>query len=255
MVTQRVKMFASRFFAIVIGLTLGTQAIPEDILAGLQIGTGTALTIVMFHGDEGNGGDPTSNFLFGAEIARRLPDATVHVLLRPGYQDPWGRKSPGENFDRRDQYTLDNAEIIATNLKRLGNDAPIIAVGHSGGAAQLALALSLEDGLVDEAILVGCPCDLDLWQELNPAWPEDTLIRSVSPTNLDAPKLGQITVLVGEADMITPPVLSRSYIQTLTDNQVNAELTIVPGGDHSGNRALSRAWLEAIFAARARVLE
>ena len=248
-------MFVSRFFAIAIGLSLGTQAMSEDILAGLQIGTGTALTIVMFHGDEGNGGDPTSNFLFGAEIARRLPDATVHVLLRPGYQDPWGRKSPGENFGRRDQYTLDNAEIIAANLKRLGNAAPIIAVGHSGGAAQLALALSLEDALVDEAILVSCPCDLDLWQSLNATWPENTLSRSVSPTSVDAPNLGRITVLVGEEDTITPPVLSQSYMQTLTDNQVNAELTIVPGGDHSGNRALSRAWLEAIFAARARILE
>ena len=248
-------MFVSRFFAIVIGLNLGTQAMSEDILAGLQIGTGTALTIVMFHGDEGRGGDPTSNFAFGAEIARRLPEATVHVLLRPGYQDPWGRKSPGENFGRRDQYTLDNAEIIAANLKRLGNAAPIIAVGHSGGAAQLALALSLEDALVDEAILVSCPCDLDLWQSLNATWPENTLSRSVSPTNVDAPNLVRITVLVGEEDIITPPVLSQSYMQTLTDNQVNAELTIVPGGDHSGNRALSRAWLEAIFAARARILE
>jgi len=155
---KMVKMFAARIcFATAIGLTLGSQATSEDVLAGLQIGTGTALTIVMFHGDEGNGGDPTNNVTFGAEIARRLPDATVHVLLRPGYQDPWGRVSPGENFGRRDQYTMDNAEIIAANLKRFGNGAPIIAVGHSGGAAQLALALSLEDGLVDEAILVSCP--------------------------------------------------------------------------------------------------
>lgn len=248
-------MLATRLTAFLVSLTLGSQAVSEDVLDGLQIGTGAALTIVMFHGDEGNGGDPTSNFAFGAEIARRLPDTTVHVLLRPGYEDPWGRKSPGENYGRRDQYTLENAAIIAANLRRLGNHAPIIAIGHSGGAAQLALALSLESGLVDEAILVSCPCDLDLWQSLNPAWPKDILSRSVSPTSMSAPVLERITVLVGEKDTITPPALSQSYMQTLADNKVTAELIVVPEGDHSGNRALSRAWLEAIFAARARVLE
>lgn len=248
-------MFTFRFFATVIGLAFGSQAMSEDTLAGLRIGSGTALTIVLFHGDEGNGGDPTSNFAFGAEIARRMPDATVHALLRPGYKDPWGRVSPGENFGRRDQYTVENAEIIAANLKRIGGDAPVIAVGHSGGAAQLALALSLEDDLVDEGILVSCPCDLDLWRRLNSDWTEGTLSRSISPTRVDAPNLGRITVLVGEDDMVTPPALSESYVQTLLDNQVNAEFVVVSGGDHSGNRALSRAWLEAIFAARTRLLQ
>jgi hypothetical protein len=33
-----------------------------------------------------------------------------------------------------------------------------------------------------------------------------------------------------------------------------ADLRIVPGGDHAGNRALSGAWLGAIFAARERLL-
>jgi pimeloyl-ACP methyl ester carboxylesterase len=243
------------FRAVLFGLALSAPADAEEALAGLQIGTGSALSIVMFHGDEGNGGDPTAMVAFGAEIARRWPDATVHMMLRPGYRDPWGRVSPGENYGRRDQYTLENAAIIAANLRALSEAAPVIAVGHSGGAAQLALALSLDEGSVEEAILVSCPCDLDLWQQMNPDWPEDTIVRSVSAMDVVAPQETRVTLLVGAQDAVTPPALSESYGAYLEQAGATVDLVVVPDGDHSGNRALSQAWLMAIFEARERVLE
>jgi len=236
-------------------LMLSLPAQSDVVLAGTQIGTGPDLTIVMFHGDEGNGGDPTSNFSFGMEIARRLPEATVHMLLRPGYRDPWGRVSPGNNYGRRDQYTLENASIIAANLARLKADTPLIAIGHSGGAAQLALALSLEENLADEAVLVSCPCDLELWQAINPDWPKDVLLRSTSATDVRAPQSTHVTLLVGGKDEITPSALSQSYIDHLIAAGVGPDLNIVTAGDHGGNRALSREWLKAIFSARNRLLK
>jgi pimeloyl-ACP methyl ester carboxylesterase len=243
-----------RLFSLVVLMLCVAPVWAEDRLDGLQIGTGQSVTIVMLHGDEGRGGDVSGNFAFGAEIARRLPDATIHMLLRPGYEDPWGRRSPGENFGRRDQYTLENAALIAENLRRLRGDAPLIAVGHSGGAAQLALALSLDGGVVDEAILVACPCDLDLWREMNPNWPDGTLTRSVSATAVAAPTAARITLVTGEADTVTPAPLAESYARHVQEAGGMADLQIVPGGDHAGNRALSGAWLGAIFAARERVL-
>lgn len=233
---------------------LGTQLRAESKLDGLQIGTGSELAIVMLHGDEGNGGDPLSYFAFGADIARRIPEATVHMLLRPGYNDPWGRQSPGDNFGRKDQYTIENAHLIARNLRRIGQDKPVVAIGHSGGAAQLALALSIEDSVADEVILVACPCDLGMWQGLNPQWPDDTFVRSVSPTDLSTSTRAHVTIISGNQDKITPTVLSQSYSDHLSRLGRSNALIIVPNGDHSGNQALSTAWMSAIFAARDRLL-
>lgn len=235
-------------------LSLPASAQPDKLLSGLQIGTGTGATLVMLHGDEGRGGDVSASFIFSAEVARRLPDVTVHALLRPGYQDPWGRTSPGENYGRRDQYTLENARIIADTLRHLRGDGPLLAIGHSGGAAQLALALALDPNIAEEAILVSCPCDLALWREMNPDWPADTLVRSVSPTEMPAPAQARLTVIAGEQDSVTPPALSESYVAHVQKAGTVADLVRVPEGDHSGNRALSAAWLDAIFAARSRVV-
>ena len=232
----------------------GTSLLCQEMLDGLQIGTGSAVTIVMLHGDEGRGGDPTTNHTFGAEIARRLPDATIHMLLRPGYRDPWGRQSPGDNFGRRDQYTTDNAQLILDTLRHLKGQSPLIAVGHSGGAAQLALAISMEPGIVDEAIFISCPCDLLLWREMNPDWPSEILVRSVSAVDSTPPIIDRVTLLVGANDTVTPPQLSRSYADFLAFHEIEHELVVVPEGDHSGNRALSQAWLSSIFEARQRVL-
>ena len=252
--TREVKLvrflsYLTTFYLVV----LGAPANSQDILDGLQIGTGTDLAIVMLHGDEGNGGDPLSYFAFGADIARRFPEATVHMLLGPGYGDPWGRQSPGENFGRRDQYTVENAKLIAENLERIGQDLPVVAIGHSGGAAQLALALSFGDGVADEVILVACPCDLAMWREMNPQWPEDTLVRSVSPTNFGPLTEARVTIFSGNQDTVTPTALSQSYAEHLNSIGIPNELIVVPSGDHSGNRALSTAWLSAIFAARERL--
>jgi pimeloyl-ACP methyl ester carboxylesterase len=236
-------------------LALSTPAISQTTLDGLQIGTGSELSIVMLHGDEGNGGDPLSYFAFGADIARRIPEATVHMLIRPGYRDPWGRQSPGENFGRSEKYTIENAKIIAENLERIGQDAPVVAIGHSGGAAQLALALSFGNDIADEVILVACPCDLAVWRELNPQWPEDSIVRSVSPIDFNPSTAAHVTMISGIQDAITPTALSQSYAEHLDSLGISNELIVVPNGDHSGNRALSTAWLTAIFAARERLAD
>ncbi|WP_147434173.1 hypothetical protein, partial [Roseinatronobacter ekhonensis] len=72
---------ALKHLTVAFWVALGTPAISQDTLDGLQIGTGSELSIVMLHGDEGNGGDPLSYFTLGADIARRIPEATVHMLI------------------------------------------------------------------------------------------------------------------------------------------------------------------------------
>lgn len=218
-----------------------------DRLDGIQIGTGDALTVAFLHGDQTSGGDPNYLANLGLEVAKRLPDATVHMLLRPGYADPWGRQSPGDNHDRRDQYTLANADVIIATLEALKTDAPLMVVGHSGGAAQTALVMSRKTDLIDAAILVGCPCDLDLWVAENPAWPENMFTRSTSAVDVTPVMAGEVTLIVGEADSVTPEEQSRRYVRHLLDHGVEARLVTVPGGDHVGNRSLSTVWLQTVL--------
>ena len=233
-------------FAVIYLLFL-TSTAQADRLDGLQIGKGDALTIVVLHGDQTSGGDPNYLFWLGIELAKRLPDATVHMLLRPGYADPWGRQSPGENHDRRDQYTLESAARIVDTLQALDTDAPMIAVGHSGGAAQLALTLSLGDNPLDEAVLVGCPCDLDLWQTANPSWPKGMFSRSTPAVDVVPDTNARVTIIVGGNYSVTRPDQSRRYLRHLQHHGVEAQLFEVSGGDHVGNRALSSAWLQSVL--------
>ncbi|WP_147434151.1 hypothetical protein [Roseinatronobacter ekhonensis] len=117
----------------------------------------------------------------------------------------------------------------------------------------MALALSFGNDIADEVILVACPCDLAMWRELNPQWQEDTIVRSVSPIDLSPATAAHVTIISGSQDAITPTALSQSYAEHLEDLGISNELVVVPNGDHSGNRALSTAWLAAIFAARERL--
>lgn len=240
--------------ALAVSLCLTIPAFAQsERLVGLQMGTGSALTIVFLHGDQTSGGDPNYLTSLASEIAKRLPEATLHLLLRPGYADPWGRQSPGENFDRRDQYTMESAELINDTLAQLKGDAPLMVVGHSGGAAQTALAMSLNADLIDEAILVGCPCDLALWKAANPRWPDDMFIRSVSAVDVTPVTRAKVTILVGENDSVTPPEQSRSYLAHLLDHGIDASMVRIPGGDHVGNRELTRVWLQTVLDATRRL--
>ena len=148
---------------------------------------------------------------------------------------------------------LESAEQINATLTQMKGDAPLMVVGHSGGGAQTALAMSLDANVIDEAILVGCPCDFDLWKAANPQWPDDMFTRSISAVDATPITSAKVTILVGENDDVTPPAQSRSYLNHLLDHDVDASLVVIPEGDHQGNRALSQVWLQTVLDAASRL--
>lgn len=219
-------------------------------LAGVAFGKGTKSVVVFLHGDVSRGGPAKYHFRYMSQIAAREPDATAVALLRPGYDDGQGRLSPGTNHERRDQYTQANADLIAETLQSIRSgwpNAKLIALGHSGGAAQLGVVIGQNPGLVDTAILLSCPCHLKDWHDSHADW-NPNWKRSLSPSDFvdqltDATKIIAIT---GSDDDNTWPSLAEGYVASAQARGISAEVRIPAGGDHNGNFQLEKSFIAAI---------
>ncbi|MEL7025609.1 MAG: prolyl oligopeptidase family serine peptidase [Pseudomonadota bacterium] len=219
-------------------------------LKGVAFGTGKKAVVVYLHGDVSRGGPAKYHFRFMSQVAAREAGATAIGLLRPGYDDGLGRVSPGNNHNRRDQYTQANADLIAETLGSIRSgwpDAKLIVLGHSGGAAQLGVVIAQNPGLVDTAILLSCPCHLKNWHDSHKDW-NPNWSRSLSPADFidqltDATKIIAIT---GSDDKNTRPKLAEDYVAAVQKRGLPAELRIAEGGDHNGNFQLEKAFISAI---------
>ena len=103
-------------------------------LTGQVFGTGKAATIVLLHGDVSRGGPAKYMHPFARQVSEQYPQAMVVSLLRPGYSDGT-LTSPGNNFNRRDQYTAENNRLVAetlSNLKSANASGRLIVPGSFG---------------------------------------------------------------------------------------------------------------------------
>ncbi|MGV6850387.1 MAG: alpha/beta hydrolase family protein [Marinibacterium sp.] len=202
-------------------------------LTGVAYGQGQRALVIFLHGDLSGGG--AADYLYGdARHAAGTHDGVVAAaLLRPGYNDADGQVSPGDANGRRDHYTEANNALLARTIRnmqaRIRADR-VIVIGHSGGAAQLGAVIGLYPGLVDTAILAGCPCDVPNWRIHRAgyaSWP-----NSVSPLDLVAQVTPgtEVIAIVGQDDSNTLPRFSQSYVQALQAHEVPARLDIVAGG-------------------------
>lgn len=199
--------------------------------------------IVMLHGDVSSGGPASYHFPFTQRISDRVPDAAVVALVRPGYPDGAGNTSAGTNYNRTDQYTAANMDIMAgaiRALKRETGATRVIAVGHSGGAATVANILARDPGLVDAAALLACPCNIAAWRMGRQPWS-----RSLDPFALagSVPPSAQVLALTGANDTNTGFGLAASYVERLQRRGVAAEARIVPGAGHNSIDAMWQAGL------------
>lgn len=198
--------------------------------------------VVVLHGDGTR--MPTDHQYRAAErIAQRNADVVAVGLLRPGYEDGAGNRSSGARGRANgDNYTAEVADSVAEALRLLAahhaTDRTLV-VGHSGGGAIAALAVSRHHGLVDRALLIGCPCDVKRWREHMYALQSSRVwrrpVESLSPIEL-APEFDPATtaiVVVGSEDAIAPPELSEAYAAALIANGKVAELTVLAGAGHA----------------------
>ena len=196
--------------------------------------------VVFIHGDSPFG-DPVYQYNISKSISE-ITNAITVAILRPGYRDGCGDLSGGiRGLTMGDNYTEEVVKAIASVISTIREEestTQTIVMGHSGGAALTALLAGSNPGLVDQSILVACPCNLEAWRKSmekltnNPNWlnPMGGLSPMDNISKLDLNK--KIHLYVGEHDLSTPPFLTTEFYNAT--NRLGADVTmkIVPGEDH-----------------------
>ncbi|MEO0664426.1 MAG: prolyl oligopeptidase family serine peptidase [Pseudomonadota bacterium] len=225
---------ASLIAALIAALPARAQQSPGP-LEGKTYGKGDEVLFVVLHGDLSSGANAQYHYDVARRISQTHPKATAFGLIRPGYSDDEGRTSPGSNNGRRDQYTADNNRLVAetiANLKESTGAEYVIAMGHSGGAAQIGTIIGTHPGVVDLAVLVGCPCDVPRWRQTlgRRAFP-----NSQSPADyVDAvPASTRVIALTGANDDNTFSALAEDYVAALSARGIDASFNEVASGEHN----------------------
>ena len=197
--------------------------------------------IVVLHGDAPFA-KPSYQYDFARKAAASVPGGVAVALLRPGYEDAAGKRSPGVRGNTTgDNYTPDRIAAVADAIRKLQRryrSARTILIGHSGGAAITADLAGTYPGLIDGMILVSCPCELPEWRQHmkavspTPLW--DQPVSSLDPIMLvgGIPARLKTAILVGSDDRTTPVAFSRAYAEALTLRGIATDYRIVPGKDH-----------------------
>lgn len=218
---------------------------PPALLYGQAYGsihrTATPVLVVILHGDAPFH-RPSYQYQLAQQVARAAPDVVAVGLLRPGYADPAGHRSPGtRGLTVGDNYTTAAVAAVAATvqaLRRRYRARRVILAGHSGGAVLVGAVLSRYPLLADGALLAACPCDVPAfrrhmaWQQLNPLW--WLPVPLLSPLNMAAqvrPGL-PVRVVTGLADPLALPAYSRQYVAALQRHRVAAQLVELPGQGH-----------------------
>lgn len=200
-------------------------------LTGEVWGSGNKNVVVVLHGD----GGPGRYDSFAAKMAKTHRGSTIITLNRPGYRYK-GKKSPGRGGNIADLYTKKNNDLLAASLKSIKSSTGtrnLVVMGHSGGAGQLGTVIARFPGVVNTALLVGCPCDVPSWRISRKG--KNNWTRSQSPLRFvkKIPKSTQVMAIVGSRDSNTKPRFSEKYVKAAKSAGKNAQLIVVPKGTHS----------------------
>jgi pimeloyl-ACP methyl ester carboxylesterase len=200
--------------------------------------------VVVVHGDGTGVGDRYLRSIrgMGERLAPVAPQAAIYYLQRPGYASSLGR-SQGFNNPDGDEYTRGNVATMAAAVRALRarvDAGRVLWLGHSGGAAHGALILNRHHGLIDAAVLVGCPCgDVAQWRQHRNSqrgrytaslWP-----NSLSPARevANLPAGLPIRLLTGARDDNTLPQFAEAYVAAASARGADVTLTLLPGLGHA----------------------
>jgi poly(3-hydroxybutyrate) depolymerase len=155
-------------------------------------------------------------------------------LIRPGYADAKKNASTGDKMGGGDNYTAHNVDAVANALQTLKTKygaSRVVVVGYSGGAATAGVILGRHPELIDRAVLIACPCDLNIRRQ---GWAKNIVRRSISPHEVvdKVFKTVQVTAITGDADVNTMPAQVTGYIASLKARGVRARYLEVPKATH-----------------------
>jgi predicted esterase len=200
--------------------------------------TDKPVLVVALHGDSPFN-NPGYQYRFAKLVANKNLNVISVGLLRPGYTDPIGRISDGvkgdaigDNYDEK--RVIQIAQAI-TELKRLYSPSKIILAGHSGGAAITANLISLFPLMIDHALIVSCPCDVNAWREDMFSLTHKSIfkgnIETLSPIDLvdHLNKKTTISIFAGKDDKVARPILSEKYKKATTEIGSKVTFELVEG--------------------------
>ena len=200
--------------------------------------------VFFIHGDQLDSkvtyfNDFASNFI--------TSNALIISITRPGWTNIKDHKSEGKkNISNGDNYVpkvdVDPIYRVIKKLKKKYQLNSTLVIGHSGGAAIAGILSGRFPNLIDEAILISCPCIVPPWRKnyFNQISKKSNskycapVFKSHSPheyvKKID-PKL-KINIFVGKQDQNTLPVFSVNYHKLLIKNQKQSEILFFEG-DHN----------------------
>ena len=184
--------------------------------------------LVYLHGDSSRGGQFDRHFKYFTPLASA--DTVFVGMIRPGYADSKKNASSGDAMGGGDNYTAHNVDAVANALQALKTEYSarrLVVVGFSGGAATAGVILGRHPALIDNAVLIACPCDLNIRRQ-------GKARRSISPHEVadQVFKTVQVTAITGDADVNTTPEQVTGYIATLKARGVKARYLEVPKATH-----------------------
>lgn len=218
----------------------GALRLKLEGFAGAPVPANPVLVVVL-HGDSPFH-PPSYQYVFAHRVAMQNPNVIAVALLRPGYSDDTGAKSEGvRGLTTGDNYTRKVVDAVADCIRQLQywyKPVRTVLAGHSGGAAVAADVLGLHPGLVDGALLVSGPYDVDAFRrhmqavQKNPIWSQP--ISSISPIDVAAriKRTTKVSVVVGSDDDVVPPEIGRAYAALLQHYGCKATLTVLEGLKH-----------------------
>jgi pimeloyl-ACP methyl ester carboxylesterase len=203
--------------------------------------------LVYLHGDSSRGGQFDRHFKYFKPFASA--DTVFVGMIRPGYADSKKNASTGDKMGGGDNYTAHNVDAVAKALQALKTKYSarrLVVVGFSGGAATAGVILGRHPELIDNAVLIACPCDLTVRRQ---GWINQTR-RSISPHEVAGAvfKTAQITAITGEADTNTSPEQVTGYITSLKERGVKASYIEVPKATHDAGILGTKLLQDAVFA-------
>jgi pimeloyl-ACP methyl ester carboxylesterase len=235
----------------------GAYRLKTSVFRGAQIGA-EPIMVVVLHGDAPFNRPDYQN-TFAAQVAATHGDVLAVGLLRPGYTDPQGNTSDGERgLATGDNWNATNTDAIADaigELKRRSHARKVVVAGHSGGAAIAANILGRHPEVIDAALLVSCPCEVEKWRQhmfqLTGQSVFQVRIDTLSPIEqlTGMSDQAQVTMMVGSQDTVAPPDLSERYQAVAATLGKKVRLVQLEGKGHE-------IFLEpAVFAALAPLLK
>lgn len=191
---------------------------------------------VVLHGDGETSVAPAYSFTQAAAAA--VPASTAIALLRPGYADASGRRSPGDlGRANGDGYTRERIGEVARSLialRKRYRRARLILIGEGGGAAVAANLVGIYPTLADGLLLVSCPCALPEWRRAMasrmPGGGYDQPVSSLDPLQTigGVPVNLRAAVLVSGDDPAGLASYSRTYAEALALRGIAVDFRILP---------------------------